>query len=1107
MSEGIHKIHHFKSFSPGQSYEKITEIPKEISEQNHVVETYRMLEKAVEQSMDGIAVADLNGVIRFCNQAWADMHGYCISELLGKHLGIFHTEEQMQKDVIPFNEQVKKIGFHQGEVGHRRKDGSTFPTWMTTNVLKDEQGEAIGLLGIARDITERKQIQEVLQESEQQYRSTIDSLADAVHVVDKNLRFILFNPVLKKWNKDLGLETDIFGKEIFEVFPFLPDTVREEYQRVFETGKVLVTEEHTRVKDKDFITETRKIPIFEEREVIQVVTVIRDISERKRTEELIRESENKHRTLLKNIPQRIFYKDLNSVYVLCNDTYAKDLGITPEIIKGKTDYDFFPKELAEKYRADDRRIIRSGQSQEIEEKCLFNGKEIIVNTFKAPIKDANGNIVGIFGIFWDITERKQAEEDLRRSEGKYKFLFEKSSVFSLIISMDQTIKDINTVSAENLGYSKNEVIGKAVLDFVIPEDRKKAVEVLKKSFKGEDTLAVELNVYAKNKSIHTLLFSPGQQVIFSEQGQPTGILVTAVDITERKKAERQQNYMTTGLRAVLGAADEFIACQDAETVFRRAVEFAREKFGLERCAIFIEEDNYVRGIYGTDRFGRTTDERGQRFEKNEAWKKRLKKLDPRDPNWVVVREPQLEWDGKNSVQIGEGWIVITPIQSAHRPIGVFVNDAAISGATLDPMKQDTLAVFCSLIGNIIERKRAENKLEVLNKRLLTTSKRFRQLSLRDSHTGLYNHRYLEEAIDSEFNRAKRYGYALSVIMMDLDYFKSINDVYGHQFGDLVLKQFSRQLRKVVRQYDTLIRFGGEEFVIISPGIDKATALTLSQRILESINLGNFGNEEHSVKLKLSVAVSSYPEDKITKGMDLINLVDKILSKVKEDGGDRVYSFADTQKVSLDSSESRGFSNDIGFLQDKIEKLTKRANQSLMESIYAFAKTIKLKDQYTGEHVESTVYFATEVARKLGLPNKKIEDIRQAAKLHDLGKIGISDRILLKRSRLTKSEFEEIKKHTQIGADILRPLHFFHDIIPMILHHHERWDGEGYPHGLKQEEIPLGARIVAVADVYQALLSDRPYRPAFSKTNAIRLIKQGAGSQFDPKIVDTFLSLV
>ncbi|MBM3249044.1 MAG: diguanylate cyclase, partial [Candidatus Omnitrophica bacterium] len=706
----------------------------------------------------------------------------------------------------------------------------------------------------------------------------------------------------------------------------------------------------------------------------------------------------------------------------------------------------------------------------------------------------------------DITDQKLKRQKLEASEQKYRFLFERSPVFAIVIDKDLKLRDINESSLETLGYREYEVIGRDVFDFLVPEDKKKVAETLNKAIAGEEPPGIEVNVYAKDKTIHAILFSQGRQFIFSESGETEGILFTGIDITERKRAERQQSSVTTGLRAVLEAADKLIACPDIDTVFKRAVEFARERFGLERCAIFVEENGAVRGIYGTDRYGRTTDERSLKFEKNEVWKRRLKMLDTRDPNWVVVREPQLEWDGKSSVQIGEGWIVVTPIQSAHRPIGVFVNDSAISGSSLDPMKQDTLAVFCSLIGSIIERKRAEQRLEVVNKRLLQTSRRFKQLSLRDSHTGLFNHRYLIEMIEAEFNRAKRYGFSLSYIMLDLDYFKSVNDVYGHQFGDLILKQFARHLKKIVRQYDILVRFGGEEFVIISPGIDRETALVLSQRILNSVYLKSFGNDEHNVKLKLSIAVSSFPEDNVSCGMDLVNIADKILNKAKEDGGGRVYCMEDTKKHQTDASEVTNGHNNIQFLQEKLEKLTKRANQSLIESIFAFAKTIKLKDNYTGEHVENTVYFASEIAKKLGLPESKIEQVRQAAQLHDLGKIGISDKILLKKTKLSKFEFEEIKKHPMIAADILRPIQFLQEIIPSILYHHERWDGKGYPFGLKGEDIPVGARIVAISDVYHALISDRPYRPAFSKAQAIKLIKAGSGTQFDSKIVEVFLSL-
>ncbi|MFC1594603.1 PAS domain S-box protein [Candidatus Omnitrophota bacterium] len=940
-----------------------------------------MLEQAVEQSIDGIAMAGMDGIIQFCNQTWATMHGYEVHEVLGKPLSIFHTKKQMREDVIPFNVQVKQTGSFQGEVGHLKKDGTTFSTWMTTTFLKDEQGNPIGLVGIARDITDRRRIEQALCESELQYRTTLDSMADAIHVVDEELRIIILNKTFRQWNERLGLAVDVVGKSIFDIFPFLPDKIRGEYKTVFKTGKILLTEEVDEIEGREIITETRKIPIFEGGKVVQVATIVRDV-----------------------------------------------------------------------------------------------------------------------------TQRKKTEEKVYRSEEKYRFLFEKSSAFSLIVGKDQTIQDINESSLANLGYSKAEVLGKDALSFLVADDKQKASEELTKALRGQPASALEVKVYAKNGSIHTILFLSDNVALY-ENTEFVGALFTGIDITERKKAEKEQIAMTSGLRAVVAAADELIACSDVETVFKWAVEFAREKLGLERCAIFLEEGGYVHGIYGTDRFGRTTDEHENRFTKTEPWKQRLRMLHPQDPSWVVVREPQLEWDGEKPVQIGEGWIVITPIQSAQRPIGVFVNDAAMSGTALDPMQQDTLAVLCSLLGNIIERKRAENKLEVVNKRLLQSNRRLKQLVLRDSHTGLFNHRFLEDAIEAEYDRAKRYGYALSVVMLDLDYFKSINDVYGHQFGDLILKQFSRQLKRLVRKYDIVIRFGGEEFIIISPGIDRVTSVMLAQRILDDINLGSFGTKEQSIKLKLSFAVASFPEDRISRGVDLINLADKILNRAKEDGGDRVCSSVDLKLPRSSPPGGKEKSTDVNFLQVKIEKLTKRANQSLIEAIFAFAKTIKLKDHYTGEHVESTVFYATEIARRLGLQKAQVENIRQAAKLHDLGKIGVSEKILLKRSKLTKKEFDEIKRHTLIGADILRPIHFLHDIIPLILYHHERWDGGGYPHGLKKEEIPIGARIVAVADAFQALISDRPYRRAFSPSKAKAMIKEGAGSQFDPRIVDRFLTFV
>ena len=409
------------------------------------------------------------------------------------------------------------------------------------------------------------------------------------------------------------------------------------------------------------------------------------------------------------------------------------------------------------------------------------------------------------------------------------------------------------------------------------------------------------------------------------------------------------------------------------------------------------------------------------------------------------------------------------------------------------------------IEDITEREKVKKKLKELYGKLLKSSKKLRKLAFTDSHTGLYNHHYFIDIIETEFSRAKRESTPLSVVLMDIDYFKSINDVYGHRFGDMVLRQFGKKLKKAVRRHDTAIRYGGEEFLIVSPGTTGKEILILTKRFLRVINSFNFGDREHKIKLRVSAAVCSYPEDLMINTADFINIADKIVSKAKEDGGDRAYSLIDLGKT---AKLARGKESLIvKILSGKIEKLTKRGNQSVVEAILAFAKTIEAKDHYTGQHVENTIRYATKVAAEIGLSKREIEIIKKAAILHDLGKIGISGKLLRKARKLTKKEFKEVKKHPVIGAGILRHVHFLHDVIPAIIHHHEWWNGKGYPEGLKGEAIPVEARIIAIADVYQALTSNRPYRRAYTKKKALDIIKKGSGTQFDPKIVNVFLKVL
>jgi len=405
-------------------------------------------------------------------------------------------------------------------------------------------------------------------------------------------------------------------------------------------------------------------------------------------------------------------------------------------------------------------------------------------------------------------------------------------------------------------------------------------------------------------------------------------------------------------------------------------------------------------------------------------------------------------------------------------------------------------------------KRLIKKLKESNRSTVHLNKKLSNLALKDPHTGLYNRRHFKDTLEKELALAKRHAQSLSVIMMDIDYFKAVNDVYGHTFGDLVLKQFTKTLQKAVRRYDILFRFGGEEFMMIAPRADRPTGLILAKRLLKTINAHSFGNKTHMLKLKVSVSVASYPEDGVVvRGLDLVTLADRILNKVKEYGGNKVFSSKDLEKLEGKAASESDANKVIELLKKKIYRLSQRANQSLIEAIFALAKTIGVKDWYSDTFTKRMMNYAVDVAKMLRLPNNEIEHIRKAVILHDIGKVGINENILLKNSKLTTGEFEAMKKHPQLSTDIIRPLYFLRGTVPLILYHHERWDGKGYPHRLKGKEIPIGARIIAIVDAYRSLTSNRPYRKAYPKGTAINILKKESGTKFDPQVTGAFLKIL
>ena len=385
-----------------------------------------------------------------------------------------------------------------------------------------------------------------------------------------------------------------------------------------------------------------------------------------------------------------------------------------------------------------------------------------------------------------------------------------------------------------------------------------------------------------------------------------------------------------------------------------------------------------------------------------------------------------------------------------------------------------------------------NKNEKINKAVLL-----------DPLSGCYNWRYFLHRAHQELSRARRHIYNVSFLVVDIDFFRRINELYTAKIGDDIIKELVGLLNGVLRKEDVMARWREDEFFIILPYLSREDALRVANRIKVKLASHKFSCGKLCISLKFSMGLVSFPEDIISNTRDVINALEKCLMTAKRRGGDVVVSYAQPRFPEIIEEKRK---TNVQDLRNKLEKLNTMLTRDVLDMIYGFVRTIELKDSYTGEHMEYTAVIAENIAKALKLKDSEIENVRHAGVLHDLGKVGIDESILAKKGPLSVKERDIIKAHPWIATEILREVHALVGAIPAVLYHHERFDGKGYPLGLKGIEIPLSARIVAVADVYQALISNRPYRKAFTKKQAIEIIKKSSGDYFDPQVVKVFLKI-
>ena len=430
------------------------------------------------------------------------------------------------------------------------------------------------------------------------------------------------------------------------------------------------------------------------------------------------------------------------------------------------------------------------------------------------------------------------------------------------------------------------------------------------------------------------------------------------------------------------------------------------------------------------------------------------------------------WDSEKALIKWLNTEIIAPIRYSDSLIGLVIISERIDDTPYSVEETEFLQTIINNAAAIIENAKT---IEMIQRQSIT-----------DELTKFFNHRYFQETANLWIRERRYPRFGLAII--DIDQFKIYNDLYGHASGDIALKRISEIIKSVTTENELLVRFGGEEFVVLYPNLTPEEVYTQAERIRSAVEHEFLLSTDIREFLTVTIGISNYDLD--GKNLeDLITRADKAVLLGKQSGRNKTILF--NEDSDIDSVDNH--------VQDKIK-------DAFVSSIYALAATIDAKDHYTYGHSNNVAVLSEALARKAGLNDEHIDIVRNAGLLHDIGKVGIPESVLSKPGFLNDEEYEIMKGHVVQSINIIKHIPNLIDTIPVVISHHERYDGKGYPRGIKGENIPLLGRVICIADAFDAMTTDRPYRKGLSLEQALFELKKNSGTQFDPELVDLFIDM-
>jgi diguanylate cyclase (GGDEF)-like protein/PAS domain S-box-containing protein len=1026
---------------------------------------------------DVIAKLDKHGNWAFLNDAACQFYGKPREELLGTASRAYVHPEDLESSVQAIRDTGAKRQLVTGFVNRQVTPAGIRVVEWNGYPLFDEEGQYAGIQMTGRDITERTQAQEALQEAKKFSDSLIVSMKDGVSVLDSRGVHLDANTALCQM-------TGFSREELIGVgppHPYWAPEAYEEIERAFQKT--------TRGQFGDFeLTFMRKngerFPVIvspswlkdQQGNVISYFATIKDITERKRAEEELEESERRYRLLAENATDIIWTMDMNLRPTYTSPSVTRMLGYTVEEAMAQTLEEVMTPaslEVARKVVAEELAIEKMEQKDlfrsrtlEVEQYCK-DGSTVWLEVTMTLLRDEDNRAVGILGVSRDITKRKRAQEALRESEGRLRAILE--SVRTGIVTIDaetHVITDANPAAVKLIGAPKEEIVGSVCHRYICPaEEGRCPITDLGQTVDNSERVLLR----AEGGSCPII-----KTVVTVNIGGRKHLLESFTDITERKRAEEALRESERRYRLLAENTSDLIWTMDM------TLRYTYVSPSIMRMRGYTPEE-----VVGATIAQTLTPASREVARKVLAEELAVERMEHKD----LYRPRRLEFE----VYCKDGSTIWTEMNMTFmrdpddRPIGIL-------GVTR----------------NITERKRAEEERERLHAELEVRA-------ITDSLTDLYNHAHFYQRLAEELERSKRYNHGFAVLMMDVDNFKHYNDSHGHQMGDEMLRLVADSIRSGLRRSDIAFRYGGDEFGAILPHTDSARARAVVERINRRITKSlKQMDDGATARLGLSAGVACFPDDGSTAD-ELVRIADTALYSAKwaarardvMEEGYAIESLAPPAGA-LHETQTGADSSAASSLAAALRELgvPEVLADLNLRTIAALGTAAEIKDPYIRGHQQRTSDWAATVAEEMGLSSDRVRATRFAGLLHDLGKVGISKRILNKPGKLTEEEFAQIKEHPPLGSMmIVSEVEALQQLAPIVRHHHERFDGNGYPDRLAGQEIPLEARILGVVDAFDAMTQERPYRRALSREEAMAELERGAGTQFDPAVVEAFLALV